>query len=128
MAFYDDFQSVKRHCVMEGAMRPARLIYSAPVTMPLLSYFLVVGTVLLGIIVLSGIANGPPLPLSFGDGSQGLPQRSNQSSNIPKAHNVSPPAMTAAIIPQAVVSSETLVSAKLTNREKLTAKHKAKTE
>ena len=108
-------------------MRPMRLTYSEPVSMPLLSYFTVVGATLLGIIMLSGIAGGSPPPLSFSHGSQGLPERSNQALKTPNARDVSSPAMTASIIPQVVMPSEALASAKSTDREKPAARHKAKT-
>jgi hypothetical protein len=94
--------------------------------MPLFSYFIVVGTILLGIIILSGIASGPPPPLWFSHGSQGLP--SNQALKNPNARDLSPTAMAASIIPQAIMPSEALASDKLANREMMNGKHKAKAQ
>lgn len=92
--------------------------------MPLFAYFAVVGSILMGMIMLAETAIGPPPPLWFSTNFNGLPQRWKAPPDIPTARDVPPPAMTASIIPQAVTPSEALAFAKSTKPEKLAAKHK----
>jgi hypothetical protein len=79
--------------------------------MPLLAYFVVVGTILMGMVMLAETAIGPPPPLWFSNNSQGLPQHRIPPPEIPTAQAVPPPPMTASIIPQAVKLSVAQASA-----------------
>ena len=94
--------------------------------MPLLAYFAVVGTILMGMIMLADTAIGPPPPLPFSTNFSGLPQHRKTPPEIPTARDVPPPAMTASVIPQAMTPSvaQALAFAQSTKRTKLAGKQK----
>jgi len=102
--------------------------------MPLLAYFAVVGTILMGIIMFAEIAIGPPPPLPFSTNFRGLPQRWKAPSEIPTARDVPPSTTTASIIPQAVAPAlafaQSIKGTKLAGKNKTTkmkvARHEAK--
>jgi hypothetical protein len=80
--------------------------------MPLLPYFAIVGTILMGMIMLAEAAISPPPPLWFSNNSQGLPQRRIPTPKILVARDMPPS------------PSEALAFATITKQAELPVKHK----